>query len=57
MAHNVKHEVYLTDVPELFLKDGYKVGAVMCDHDFEIFGVNTEEDLAKAEEVINRIKK
>ncbi len=57
MEHNVKHEVYLTDVPELFLKDGYKVGAVMCDHDFEIFGVNTEEDLAKAEEVINRIKK
>jgi len=57
METNVKHEVYLTDVPALFLEKGYKVGAVMCEREFEIFGVNTEEDLKKAEEVLITLKK
>jgi len=55
LENNTKHEVYLTDVPEVFLKNGLKVGAMMCENDFEIFGVNTEEDLAKAESYIKKL--
>ncbi|MEA4833458.1 MAG: NTP transferase domain-containing protein [Oscillospiraceae bacterium] len=52
MRNNQKHEVYLTDVPAVLLNEGEKVGAVTCEHEFEIFGVNTEADLYRVEGVL-----
>jgi len=52
---NEKHEIYLTDVPELFLQNGQKVEAVACENEFEIYGVNTQEDLLLVENVLKSL--
>ena len=52
METSTKKEIYLTDVPELLLKQGHRVEAIPCKFPYEIYGVNTEEDLALAEKTL-----
>jgi bifunctional UDP-N-acetylglucosamine pyrophosphorylase / glucosamine-1-phosphate N-acetyltransferase len=44
--HNAQNEYYLTDVPQLMLETGLKVGAVFHDDARELDGVNTRAELA-----------
>lgn len=46
---NAQGEYYLTDVPKLLIADGQKVDAHIIGDTCEIYGVNTEEDLAFCE--------
>jgi bifunctional UDP-N-acetylglucosamine pyrophosphorylase/glucosamine-1-phosphate N-acetyltransferase/UDP-N-acetylglucosamine pyrophosphorylase len=52
VKNSTKREIYLTDVPELLLKQGYKVDAIPCKYPYEIYGVNTEADLALVEKTM-----
>ena len=52
----VKKEFYLTDVIEILLEDGRKVGAFKTDDAGESFGMNSRADLAKAYSILNRRK-
>ena len=52
MKNSHKKEFYLTDVPELLLKQNLRVEAIPCKYPYEIYGVNTEEDLALAEKTL-----
>ncbi len=48
-----KKEYYLTDVIEIFAKDG-RVRAVMAACQKEVLGVNTQKELAQAEEIAQK---
>jgi bifunctional UDP-N-acetylglucosamine pyrophosphorylase/glucosamine-1-phosphate N-acetyltransferase len=50
---NNQGEYYLPDVLEIFIKDGKKVSAVVCEDPREAWGVNSPDDLVKAEEVLS----
>lgn len=54
--NNVQHEYYLTEVPELMARKGYKVLTYMTDDGDDLRGVNTAEDLVICEEVMRRRK-
>jgi bifunctional UDP-N-acetylglucosamine pyrophosphorylase/glucosamine-1-phosphate N-acetyltransferase len=47
-----KKEFYLTDVIELLLADGKKVGTFTTQDETVAFGINTREDLAQAQTII-----
>ncbi len=47
---NAQGEYYLTDVVEIFVADGKRVEAVVCDDEREVQGINTLTDLRRAEE-------
>ena len=49
-----KKEFYLTDVIELLLADGKKVGTFTTQDETVAFGVNTREDLAQAQAIIRQ---
>ncbi len=49
-----KKEFYLTDVIELLLADGKKVGTFTTQDETAAFGVNSREDLAQAQAIIRR---
>ena len=49
-----KKEFYLTDVIELLLADGKKVGTFTTQDETAAFGVNTREDLAQAQAIIRK---
>jgi bifunctional UDP-N-acetylglucosamine pyrophosphorylase/glucosamine-1-phosphate N-acetyltransferase len=49
-----KKEFYLTDVIELLLAQGKKVGTFTTQDETVAFGVNTREDLAQAQAIIRR---
>lgn len=49
---NAQAEYYLTDVPEIILKDGGKVSVCRRDLGDELIGVNTLEQLKQVEKVI-----
>jgi bifunctional UDP-N-acetylglucosamine pyrophosphorylase/glucosamine-1-phosphate N-acetyltransferase len=54
--NNAQKEYYLTDIIEMAVKDGLKVKAIEVDEE-NFKGVNSKEDLAKAEEIMcKRIK-
>ncbi len=50
----LKKEFYLTDVVELLLAKGERVGTVVSEDETLAFGVNTREDLAQAEGIIRK---
>ena len=52
--NNVQGEYYLTEVPELMAKRGWKVLTYKTDDGDDLRGVNTAEDLLKCEEVMRR---
>lgn len=52
--NNEQHEYYLTDIVELFVKDGLKVGAYILEDAVEMFGVNDRLQLAHAARVIRK---
>lgn len=47
-------EYYLTEILEIFIKNGLKVEALKIDNFEELVGLNTPEDLAWAEELLQR---
>jgi bifunctional UDP-N-acetylglucosamine pyrophosphorylase / glucosamine-1-phosphate N-acetyltransferase len=49
-----KKEFYLTDIIELFLRQGDKVESLTTNDPYVAFGVNTRHDLAQAEAVIQK---
>ena len=49
---NAQHEYYLTDTPKIIMNMGGKIGSSMSFDEDEIIGVNTMEDLAHAEGVL-----
>jgi len=50
----LKNEFYLTDVIELLLKQGKKVGTYITDDATTAWGVNTREDLAQAQAILRQ---
>ncbi len=53
-SDNAQHEYYLTDVPEIMMSKGLKVGLCKRDLGMEIIGVNTPEQLAEVERIIRQ---
>ena len=51
-SDNAQGEFYLTDIIEMGYKDGKLVGALVGNDDKEFFGINSNEDLAKAENIM-----
>jgi bifunctional UDP-N-acetylglucosamine pyrophosphorylase / glucosamine-1-phosphate N-acetyltransferase len=51
-ADNAQKEYYLTDVVEIAIKDGRKVGAVAVDESTEVLGANTRVELAALDRVV-----
>ena len=49
---NAQGEYYLTDVPAIMLRRGWKVGVCARDLGDELMGVNTVQELEKAESII-----
>lgn len=47
--NNAQGEYYLTDMPKIFIEQGRKVASHTINDVFEIYGVNTEEDLVFCE--------
>ena len=56
-CNNAQHEYYLTDVPPLILSKGKRVEAYITKDDDELWGVNTPEDLAAVEQILNNRKR
>jgi len=50
-ANNAQGEYYLTDVIAMAVKDGVPIRTAQADHEFEIIGVNSREQLASLERV------
>jgi len=51
---NAQGEYYLTDMPKIFIAQGRKVASHTISSSTEIYGVNTEEDLAFCESELAR---
>lgn len=52
--NNAQHEYYLTDLVEMFMKDGYKIGSYIVEDAEEMYGINDRVQLAHAAKVIRR---
>ena len=50
----IKKEYYLTDVIKVFVKNGEKISTYLTPEPEETLGINTPEDLKKAEEFLKR---
>ncbi|MCM8763184.1 MAG: NTP transferase domain-containing protein, partial [Candidatus Omnitrophica bacterium] len=53
-AHNKKKEYYLTDAVEILYKKGEIIGTLKTKQTDEVWGVNSQEDLAKANNVMRQ---
>jgi UDP-N-acetylglucosamine diphosphorylase/glucosamine-1-phosphate N-acetyltransferase len=51
---NVQKEYYLTDTLEYAMKNGYPVASVQIKDTDEIFGINSPEDLKRAEKLLDK---
>ena len=51
---NVQKEYYLTDTLEYAMKNGYPVASVQTKDTDEIFGINSPEDLKRAEKLLEK---
>ena len=49
---NDQHEYYLTDLPDILLRHGERVGVCVRDMGVELIGVNTPDQLAQVEAVL-----
>ena len=54
---NAQNEYYLSDVIELFLKDGEPVEAIPVEHPFFTYGINTLEELEARKKELDRYLK
>jgi len=54
--NNAQNEYYLTDLPQIFMDESEKVEVCTVDAQEEIFGINTLEDLKRAEGIIKARK-
>ena len=52
--NNAQHEYYLTDIIDMFVKDGLKVGAFVTDDPVSTYGINDRVQLAYASKVIRK---
>lgn len=52
--NNNQGEYYLTDTLEALLKDGFRVGALKIEDNTEIMGINSRQQLAEAQNVMNK---
>lgn len=52
--HNAQKEYYLTDLVEIFKKEGLKVTALFTEKFESVMGVNNRYELSKAEELLKR---
>ena len=52
--NNVQHEYYLTDLVSMFVENGLRVGAYVCEDAVEMFGINDRIQLAYAAKVIRK---
>lgn len=52
--NNAQHEYYLTDLIEMFVSDGKKVGSYIVENAEEMFGINDRVQLAYAAKVIRK---
>ncbi len=52
-ANNVQHEFYLTEVPEMMARAGLRVTTSQTDDSNDIRGINTPEDVAVCEAILN----
>ena len=52
--NNSQNEYYATDLPAIMKSKGDKIGILMQELNKDIIGVNTEEELAMVEEIINK---
>jgi len=50
--NNKSGEYYLTDVPELFIENNYKVGVYATDNKNEFYGITSKEDIAFIENIL-----
>lgn len=50
-ASNAQNEYYLTDTIEWLKRQGHVVSALLIDDAQEVFGINSQEDLARAEQI------
>ncbi|MBU4376534.1 MAG: NTP transferase domain-containing protein [Candidatus Omnitrophica bacterium] len=50
---NKKGEYYLTDIISVFRKRNLKIGSVNASGEDEAYGINSKEELAKAERILN----
>ncbi len=50
--NNIQNEIYLTDIVEIAAKQRAGIGMVRCEDSNEILGINTIQDLEKAESVL-----
>lgn len=55
-TENAQHEYYLTEVPELMVKNGMKVGTYKIADGDDLRGVNTPEDLVRCEQELLKRK-
>lgn len=55
--NNNQKEYYLTDIVEIYYKDNKKIGSYNLVDSNEIIGINDEEDLKRAIEIYENIKK
>ncbi|MDA8162610.1 MAG: NTP transferase domain-containing protein [Desulfobacteraceae bacterium] len=53
VPENAQHEYYLTDIVKLAVSQGEKVNAVCCASDDEAQGVNSRDDLMRAEAIMS----
>ena len=51
---NKKKEYFLTDTIELLLRQGQKVESVIAEDNQEILGINSRDDLTRAQEIVRR---
>ena len=53
---NAQHEYYLTDLVDMFVQDGLRVGSYIVEDAVEMFGINDRVQLAYAAKVIRKRK-
>ena len=51
-SDNSQHEYYLTDIVQIAVRQGLKLGAVEVPDSEEVMGINTREDLARIERAV-----
>ena len=51
-ANNKKNEYYLTDIVSILRKHNHKIESLCTDNEEEALGINSREELAKAEKII-----
>lgn len=51
-SDNAQKELYLTDIIEISKRDGRRIGLMVCDDPDQVVGVNSQQDLQRAEKIL-----